>query len=220
MPKANSIGEYFKEGFLREAYQLRTTDPLVTITPALDNMDGIAFQVITAATVRALVLTDTDSVVAATKTWTFANGAFDSGDVGATFVVTGSSGGTNDGTFTVASVTNATTIVSVEAPGGNETFDPDTVTVTFTDEPLQADITIEVSNDFVQATLPTPNLPANAGNWTDITDAFVPSIAAITADGSQYIQAYPLVARRARLTITATEGGSDVTILFSAKGNR
>ena len=62
-----------------------------------------------------------DSVVAATKTFTIANGAFSAADVGANFNVFGSANG-NDGTFTIATVTSATVIVVVETVTADETF--------------------------------------------------------------------------------------------------
>lgn len=43
-------------------------------------------------------------------------------DVARKLVLTGTAAGTNDGVFTIASVTNKTTMVATEAPGGNETF--------------------------------------------------------------------------------------------------
>jgi hypothetical protein len=62
-----------------------------------------------------------DAVVAGTNTFTIGNGAFTAADVGAPFIVTGSANG-NDKTYHIATVTNATTIVTVEAPAANETF--------------------------------------------------------------------------------------------------
>lgn len=62
-----------------------------------------------------------DSVVAATKTFTIANGAFTAADVGASFNVFGSANG-NDGTYTIATVTSATVIVVVETVTADETF--------------------------------------------------------------------------------------------------
>jgi len=63
----------------------------------------------------------TDSVVASTKTFTIANGAFTAADVGASFNVFGSANG-NDGTYTIATVTSGTVIVVVETVTADETF--------------------------------------------------------------------------------------------------
>lgn len=63
-----------------------------------------------------------DSVVAATKTWTFANGAFTFDDVGSTLTMANTAAAGDKGNFTIKSVTSATVIVTVEAPGADETF--------------------------------------------------------------------------------------------------
>lgn len=69
---------------------------------------------------RTIVVAENDNVVAATDTWNIAAGGFTAADVGATFVVTGTA--TSDGTYTVESVTDGNTIVSVEDVASNETF--------------------------------------------------------------------------------------------------
>lgn len=71
-----------------------------------------------------------DDVVIGTKTWIFADGQFTADDVGRSFIVANAVTGTNNGHFIIASVTNATTIVSVETPGGTETFGGGNVTCT------------------------------------------------------------------------------------------
>lgn len=63
-----------------------------------------------------------DSVVASTHTWTFANGAFTFNDVGATLTMGNTAAAGDKGNFTIKSVTSATVIVTVEAPGADETF--------------------------------------------------------------------------------------------------
>jgi hypothetical protein len=74
----------------------------------------------------------TDAVVASTKTWTLANGAFTASDVGAAFVVTNSTA--DNGTYTIASVTSSTVVVVNETVPANETFGA-TVTFVLTDVP-------------------------------------------------------------------------------------
>jgi hypothetical protein len=74
----------------------------------------------TGSTSRTIAHHSSDAVNHTTKTWTLGNGAFTSLDVGATIVVTGSS--TSNGTYVIASVTNATTIVTVTGPAGDETL--------------------------------------------------------------------------------------------------
>ena len=67
---------------------------------------------------RTIIVEDTDNVDVSEETWNFANGNFTAADVGGSFTITGTTGGLNDGTFTIASVTDANTVVSVETPGG------------------------------------------------------------------------------------------------------
>ncbi len=217
--KANSVGDLFNENKLRVDSLLNSGNPLVTLTPDLTHVDGIGLIIVVAGATRVITANGTtDNVVAATHVWTFANGSFGQGDVGATFVIANSGAG-NNGSYVIDVVTNDHTVHTVGAPVANETFGA-TVTATLTDTALQATITFEVSNDYVQTTLPGLNQVPSGGHWADITSEFSPAPAAITAAGNQYIQAYPLVARRGRLTITPTGGASLVSIYYSAKGNR
>lgn len=63
-----------------------------------------------------------DAVVAATKTWSFVNGAFTAADIGKILFMAGCATAGNNGAWLIASVVNATDITTVEAPAGNETF--------------------------------------------------------------------------------------------------
>lgn len=74
-----------------------------------------------AQTTRNIAFHSSDAVVASTKTFTIGNGAFTAADVGGQFLVVGSAQG-NNGVYTIASVTNTTTIVVVETVTANETF--------------------------------------------------------------------------------------------------
>lgn len=77
----------------------------------------------TAAAPRSIARHSGDAVVAGTKTVTLANGAFTAADKGGTLTVAGTTGGTNDGAYTITTVTNATTIVTSQAwGGGDESF--------------------------------------------------------------------------------------------------
>lgn len=62
-----------------------------------------------------------DNVVAATKTWTFTNGAFTSADIGRLLFMANTASG-NDGVFTIGNVISPTVITTVEAPAADETF--------------------------------------------------------------------------------------------------
>lgn len=71
---------------------------------------------------RDIPVADTATVVALTQTWTFPGADFGPGDVGGDFVISGTDMG-NDGTYEVATVVDAETITTVEAPAADETFD-------------------------------------------------------------------------------------------------
>lgn len=77
----------------------------------------------------------TDAVVASTKTFTLANGAFTPTDVGATINITNSVA--DNGAYTIATVTSSTVIVVNETVTSNETFGA-TVTFVLTDVPYLA----------------------------------------------------------------------------------
>ncbi len=62
-----------------------------------------------------------DSVVGATKTWTFVNGAFSSADIGGDLIVSSTSDAANTGIFPIISTPSATTVVTSGSPV-DETF--------------------------------------------------------------------------------------------------
>lgn len=63
-----------------------------------------------------------DSVVQATKTWNFVNGAFTQADVGRLLVVTNAADPASNGVKTIGSVISATSVTTLEATGVDETF--------------------------------------------------------------------------------------------------
>lgn len=171
-------------------------DAIVYFTPIqIRAQDSISVQLIADLVGRYIQVEDTDHVVASTKTWTFAEGGFIAGDVGDTFTVTGSA--SNDGTYTIASRTNARVVVTTEAPGGDETFDPEVeVFLENTDfDPLTGTWAVQVSNNYVPAASggvygqPQNGTVQNRVVWTDITTQFSPSISSVTAPQTQYVQA-------------------------------
>ena len=152
---------------------------------------------------------------------TFAGSASDSADVsdqgfvitefdftgltGATLVIEGSAD--NDGEYEITTVNSATSIDTDPVPAGDETFtDAVRFTVIRTDDPPAGAWTIEVSNNFVPETNGTVygQVP-DAGDWTDITSEFSPSIALVATEDSQYVQA-DLTARDIRFTFTPSSG--------------
>ncbi len=191
------------EGFLINQSITVGTTALEAIFP-LDEIDFASFQLVTENYTRSLTITNTDHVVASTKTWTFATGGFTSLDVGATFAVAGATHSGLNTSFVVASVTNATTIVSVASPSNDETFNAAAVTVSVTDAPLTGAWTVLISNDYSVQYIQ----PANAGHWADITSQLTPAIAAVTVASDQFVQLAPIAARTAKVVFTpATKRG-------------
>jgi len=100
---------------------------------------------------RAPAVLGTDSLVAATKTWIFGNGAFTSADVGRLVHITGTNLGNNDGFFVIAQVTDATTIVTeaVATTAVDESFaGTETLRILSVDREVLRDLT----NDSVNGT--------------------------------------------------------------------
>jgi gentisate 1,2-dioxygenase len=82
---------------------------------------------------------------------------------------------------------------------------------------------VDASNDYVQASLPGLNqTQANGGpRWSNIANSqFSPSIAAVSAPSSQFVQLDPFDGRRLRFTLTVTAGSTLVTMTYAAKGPR
>lgn len=190
--------------------------------PALNiaDMDGVSFELTTAAGRRTIVVTATDNVTASTHTWVFANGAFTADDVGGTLTVAGATNANNNASVTIASVTNATTIVT----GGtqtNETFTtPTNLMVTSAGATITAGAwTIEGSNSYSQS---EPNAPDAAGTWFDITSSFT-TIAALTGQQARLtMSSIPRLSVRAvrpKLTLSAA-GRTRANALACAKGSR
>jgi hypothetical protein len=93
----------------------------VTQAPAAEVLPSTARTWI-ASLDRAIAHNAADAVVAATKTWSFVNGAFTVADVGKLIFMAGAANAGNNGVFTVANVLSATQITTVEAPGADEAF--------------------------------------------------------------------------------------------------
>lgn len=94
----------------------------VTPAPAAAEVMPVTARAWIADLVRVIAHDAADSVVAATKTWQFTNGAFVAADIGRLIFITNAATPGNNGAFTIGSVVNGTTITTVEAPAGNETF--------------------------------------------------------------------------------------------------
>ena len=82
---------------------------------------------------------------------------------------------------------------------------------------------VEVSQNYISSMRPNLNQGAQVGTtkWSDITSQFTPTI--VNPSGSplsQFVQAYPLLARFVRVTFTPTSGTGVITVLYCGKGTR
>lgn len=192
-----------------------STTPISAVFPMID-FDNVGFQLKTLNSSRAITVTVADSVVASSHTWHFANGNFTANDVGAALTVSGAAQANNNATVTIASVTNATTIVT----GGtqtNETFSNGTTLASVADIALAGAWTFQADNQFEVAT--DYNSIPNAGSWPDCTGLFT-TVAAITTTSDKYAQCANFAARAVRATFTPTSGTGAVFIIVFAKGSR
>lgn len=167
---------------------------------------------------RTIVVTDTDSVVKATKTWTFANGAFTDADIGGTFTIAGTSGAANDGTYTIATRVSATVVTSSEAvPGADETF-AGTETLTLQQLDPTGDFVVETSYDgetmsASQRLVPTDNIGPNELTLTDDQIAAFPA-----ADEGEFEFIFTKVpAPWIRFSYDPTTGGGILQVAFAGK---
>lgn len=225
--KANSVGELLTEALIYDQ-QITGTTPFNILGPTMYNLDSIAFQALTSAYQRTITVDPADHVVASSHTWTFANGAFTAADVGATLTVAGATNSNNNATVTIASVTNATTIVT----GGtqtNETFSNGTTTAVLNGGVVMSYTysAIAVSNNYVSAKLPGLNQLPYAGDWADVTakfantgSPFFPALAAVTTLSTNWYQMNPFTGRVVRWTITPSAGQARFRFWIAGKGNR
>jgi hypothetical protein len=201
------------------------TTPIVSSIQDIMEIDIIGLQLIVENPVRVIAIKDTDHVVASTHTWTFANGAFTSADVGASLKVSGATNSNNNATVTISSVTNSTTIVT-NGTQTDETF-TDAVTVVITPVVATGVGTwkVEISCDYEDSGVPALNQVQNAltAHWTDITSAFSPTIlspdGSTAANANQFVQA-TISARKIRFTFTPSAGAGTAFIAHTGHGTQ
>lgn len=184
----------------------------------MQDLDGISFELKTAAGVRTIVVTAADNVTAASHTWVFANGGFTADDVGGTMTVTGATQANNNATVTISSVTNATTIVTTGTQT-NETFTtPTNLTVTVTGFPMNGTWTLEASNSFASG---EPGQSDAAGTWSDCTAQFIAVTGVVGAQTKFTFSSLAIFsARYVRPKITGTAVGRALaSAIVYAKGN-
>jgi hypothetical protein len=93
----------------------------VTPTPTGEVMP-VACRTWIADLARTITHDAADNVVAATKTWTFTNGAFTTADIGRLMFIANAVDAGNNGVFTIGNVLSTTVITTIEAPGADEVF--------------------------------------------------------------------------------------------------
>jgi hypothetical protein len=199
-----------RQGDSKDAEILNTftdeTDDVVTSGDDMRSFDSVGAQLITEDAEEEIAVETGDSADQATDTLAFAGFDF-TGLEGATIRVEGAAEAGNNGDHIITTGADGSAVCAAST-FTDETFDPDTVTATLihTEDPLLGDWFVEVSNNFVPASNGTVyGQVSNAGTWTDITSEFTPSIATVTAAGSQYAQA-DLTARAIRYGFTPTGG--------------
>lgn len=221
--KVNEVGAVFKENVVCESQTLDATGGAVTLTDpgrTIRSLDGVSYCVFVENVTADVTLSASDGVVALSKTFTITEFDF-TGMVGATITISGAAQSGNNGTFVISTVSSAHVIICTTASGlADETFSADvSLVVERTDAPLQATVTVEVSNNFVAAEQAAFGQQASPGNWTDVTAAFTPTPGAIDGPYDWYFQYAPLMAGAVRIGIAATDGMGVVSIYFGAKGS-
>ncbi len=168
-----------------------------------------------AGSVRDILVTATDSVVASSHTWTFKNGMFTAADVGASLTVTGAAQANNNASVTIASQTGNAIVT-----GGtqtNETFVPGA--------PLRVSVArvstltgtwlIEGSNDYSPGGAAVNGQAPEGGHWTDITARFSPTITNPAGSALRQLVSADLGVRAFRVLFTPASGTGDVYVIHS-----
>lgn len=212
-----NYGNLFHDG--RVVYQSPTsgTTPLSIIIPGAENFDNFGFQLITEDAPRTVIVTGTDHVVAATRTWTFANAAFTAADVGGSITVAGATNAGNNGTFPIASVTSGTVVVTTGGTQVDETFSA-SVTLVVTKKTVAGVWTLQASNSYNDGGMGFGAVAA-AGSWPDATSLLNATPTAVSAPSDQYRQLQGFGGRALRLTLTPSTGSALVTVYCFAKSN-
>ena len=125
----------------------------VTPTPTAELMPAGA-RIWIADSNRVITADGADSVVQATKLWSFTNGAFTAADIGRKIFISGATDPASNGLKTIGSVVAPTQITTVEATGVDETFGATTQEVFDVDrEPARDAVSDSVDSSNRQWTL-------------------------------------------------------------------
>jgi hypothetical protein len=227
--KANTWGDSGEQGRIFDGLLVDFSDdpsPRVSRPIEIAHYNGASFQLVSGGA-RSIAIQDGDSVDATAHEFRLAAGNFKDTDVGGAVTIAGSDEG-NDGTYTVDTVINAFTITTVEAPAGDEDFDPDAVTAEIVQVSPPGAWDFWVSNTYCAGS--STETPNDGEPWTPIGQDFAnPAIEAVTEQyikntsnsANQFIQADPLDARAMKVVFTPAAGDPGPISAFGfAKGNR
>lgn len=180
------------------------TTAIVSKVIDIRDLDSVSFQLISADLVETVTVEEDDSVDASDTEFTFAGFDF-TGLEDATVTIAGATNPGNNGTFIITTGADGSFVAAAAVGLVDETFDPDTVTVTLThaEDPAQGAWTFEVSNNFAPGGIAAYGQVATVGDWSPVTTLFSPS--AVTAPSSQFKQAN-VRGRALRATFTPTDG--------------
>ncbi len=209
------FGDNGFESLVLNQVQSTGVTPVSYIFDGALDFDNFGFQMITEAVpARTVIVTGTDHVVASTHTWTFANAAFTSADVGGTITVAGATNAANNNTFTISTVTNATTIVTTGSQT-NETFSG-VVTLSVTSAAGAGAWKLYASNNHYGASTGN-NTRAVTGSFVDVTSLFNATPTAVTTASDQYRQVNQFAGRNLKIEFTPTSGAALVSVYLTAK---
>lgn len=203
------------EGHMLDQVEINGTTTHIEALTFPEETDNVSFQLVTEALSRSITVALTDSVVAVSHTWTFANGAFTASDVGAALTVSGATNANNNATVTIASVTNATTVVT-NGTQTNETFSNGTTLASVVDVALAGTWKVKASNS--ENRIGDYNGQPRTGTFVDISTLFS-TIAAVSAASDQYTQMANCAAKCLEVSFTRSSGFGKVSAWTFQKGN-
>lgn len=184
------------------------------IIPAID-YDSMSLQLQVEDVNRSVTVSGTDSVVAASHTWTFANAGFTNDYIGGTIKVTGATQSNNNNAVQIISVTNPTTAVS-NGTQTNETFNNGNTTLVITKKPLTGSWILEGSNNWFANNLTGGS--AGGGLWNKVDSLFAPTVNTFLASGVQYTQTSTCDFNAFKITASGVSGNGLTTVYVCAKG--
>lgn len=226
--KSNTWGDNGRNGrlFDSQVVDFDESDETVWSRPTLiENYDGLSLQLVSGGA-RPIIVLEGDNVDAGTSTWTLKGGHFSAADVGGIFTVAGSVA--VDGPYTIDTVVNPWTVTTVETPAGDETLDPDDVTIDMVQHSPFGTWTIRVSNTYCAGS--SSEVASDGSPWTPLDNAndFNPAIEPVSEQyvedtdnsANQGVQCAPFMYRAFQVGFTPSAGAGPISAYGFAKGNR